>query len=133
MPKAKQLKSRTFQYVMFWDEVAWVAGPVDYYYVTQGPTPEECVERLREGLWLTAVWSEKEGHELFSDTDANGPHQVPDEFKAVDEACTFDDECSANKEKSYTGSVTIEWEVPEKPKTFFLNEQHATKARKRKK
>ena len=113
--KKPKIKSRTFQFVMFWDQVAWVAGTTDYYYVSQGQTPEQCVESLQQGLYLTAVWCERDGHVPFDEGHMQAD-AVPPEFKAIDEAVTFDHECAADKEKSYTGSVTIEWEEGENPK-----------------
>lgn len=113
--KKPKVKSRTFQFVMFWDEVAWVAGCTDYYYVSQGQTPEQCVERLRDGLYLTAVFCERDGREPFDDSD-RPDLVVPDDFTNTQDAVTFDHECAADKEKSYTGSVTVEWEEGENPK-----------------
>jgi predicted RNase H-like HicB family nuclease len=119
MKARETTKSRTFTFVMLWDEVAWVAGCTDYYYVAQGATPEECRDNLRDGLQITAEWAELDEEEPFDAREGTaysvGPADVPEEFKDTDNACTFEEESAGDdKTKTYTGSVTVEWRVPTK-------------------
>ena len=106
-------KSRTFEYVVFYDQVAWVAGATDYYAVQQGRTPDEAVDSLKYCLQVEAEWAELEDQVPFSREDMQAK-DVPEEFRATDEACTheygmWDGE---DREKSYTGTLTVEWRVP---------------------
>jgi len=110
--KAREKKSRTFTFVMFWGDVAWVAGCTDYYYVAQGDTPSSCVGCLEGDLYLTAKFCEMDGHVPFDDT-ARPDMVVPDEFTDTDSCTTYDpDSTGEDHERRYTGQVTVEWEVP---------------------
>ena len=110
--RAREKKSRTFTFVMLWDQVAWVAGCTDYYYVAQGQTPESCIECLQSGLYLTAKWNEMEDRDPWEATNS-GPEHVPPEFTDTDSACTYDPNSAGDDHtKTYTGQITVEWEVP---------------------
>lgn len=112
MARNRVIMSRMFEYVVFWDQVAWVAGTTDYYAVQQGPTPDEAVEHLKMCLAMEAEWEEMDERVPFSREDMQAK-DVPAEFKDTEEACTHEPGFGGDDhEKSYTGHITVEWRVP---------------------
>ena len=103
--KKPVIRSRDFEYVAFWDEVAWVAGPTGYYYVSQGDTLERAVDNLKGGLQLTAMWCQTEGKEPFTEKEGKDP---PVEFSNTEDCVTAEFGLET-KGRRYVGSITVEW------------------------
>jgi hypothetical protein len=111
---------RVFEFVMFWDDVAWVAGPTDFYHVSQGRTPDECIDNLQRSLQMTAEWNLLDGREPFntrrdeSDPGYMGPSAVPDEFRDTERAYCYEpgEETGDDHDRSYTGQLTVGWNRP---------------------
>lgn len=56
---------RHFEFVAFWDQVAWVAGTTTYNAVSQGQTLARAVENLKYSLQLDAQFALNEGKQPF--------------------------------------------------------------------
>lgn len=101
-----KVRRRYFNFVAFWDEVAWVAGATTYNSLAQGETLEEAVKNLREQLWLDALWAQ---------TDGKRPFEVFDETREpMKDFCDMTDTVSVSynkpsKEVRYRGEFVVEW------------------------
>src|SRR5579863_5505862 len=107
MAHKRVMRSRTFEYVAFFDEVAWVAGTTTYNSVAQGEDLQQAVERLRESLWLDAIWTQADGEEPFANRGL--PTTPLDSFTDTSDCVTADFGLD-KKGRRYTGSITVEWD-----------------------
>ena len=121
---------RTFEYVAFWDEVAWVAGTTGYNDVQQGQTLVEAVDRLRFSLYLHAVWAGNDRRPFAVIDETRAPM---DSFRNSEGAIT----CEPGQEQQgvrYRGYVEVEWtdkQVAEHAKKAAHNRKKDEKKRVR--
>jgi len=103
------MATKTFEYVAFWGDIAWVAGTTCFDCVCQGATVEQAVQRLSHSLYAEAMYAVKEGRVPF-----DSEHRKPvEKFSSIEGAIpTPDPSAQFSKTARYTGSFEVTWKEP---------------------
>lgn len=103
-------RTQKFDYVAFWDEVAWVAGTTTFNQVAQGSSLSEAIESLKTCLRVVAVWDQSRGVRPF---EVKGLAETPLDSFAKAAGCVPVVERPV-KGKRYMGSFVVEWDSRER-------------------
>lgn len=109
-----------FDAILFWSQVAWVCETVsdEYWYVSQGSTPERAVECFKDGLRMTAMLQMNEGHEPFKSDRLKTPDEIVKRWR---NALLKSQHPTPQKGKDYRFVVTVNWSDNEVSPFFKKN------------